>query len=101
MKALRDYISLTKPRLNFLALLTTLAGFTLAAKGPLDGRLLFFTLLGATAVAAGCGTLNQWLEVDLDRSMGRTHKRPLPSGRLTPDQAFWFGFFLSLAGVGV
>ena len=97
----KDFIALTKPRLNFLALLTTLAGFYLGSQGPMNQRLLWFVLLGATAVAAGCGALNQWLEKDLDKRMRRTQKRPLPAGRLGSDQAFWFGLFLSGGGVAV
>lgn len=67
----------------------------------MNQRLLWFVLLGATAVAAGCGALNQWLEKDLDKRMRRTQKRPLPAGRLGSDQAFWFGLFLSGGGVAV
>ena len=99
MKSFRDYITLTKPRLNSLAILTTLAGFYMGSVGPMDGKLLFFTLLGTTGVAAGCGALNQWLEADTDLHMTRTRKRPLPSGRLTRSQAFWFGLSLSAAGI--
>src|ERR1700690_3462432 len=91
LKNFRDYITLTKPRLNSLAILTTLAGFYMGSPSPLDGWLLFFTLLGTTGVAAGCGALNQWFEADADKKMTRTKKRPLPTGRLSPSQAFWFG----------
>ncbi len=101
MKNFRDYITLTKPRLNSEAIVTTLAGFYLGSPKPLDGVLLFFTLLGSTAVAAGCGALNQWLEVEADRKMRRTQKRPLPSGRISNLKAFWFGLSLSAAGVGL
>jgi len=99
LKSFRDYITLTKPRLNSLAILTTLAGFYMASRGPMDGQLLLLTLLGTTGVAAGCGALNQWLEADTDLHMVRTKKRPLPSGRLTRSQAFWFGLVLSILGV--
>ena len=101
MKGLRDYISLTKPRLNFEAILTTLAGFLLGTAHPINGALLAYALLGATGVAAGCGALNQWFEIDADRRMFRTKKRPLPSGRIGAPQAFWFGLGLSIFGVGI
>ncbi len=101
MKNFRDYITLTKPRLNSLAILTTLAGFYMGSPSPLDWRLLLFTLLGTTGVAAGCGALNQWFEVDADKRMTRTKKRPLPAGRLSAPQAFWFGLTLSAVGVVV
>jgi len=101
LKNLRDYVALTKPRLNFLALATTLAGFYLGSSGPMDKTLLLYTLLGSTAIAAGCGTLNQWLETETDRLMIRTQKRPLPSGRIMGRDAFWFGMVLSVMGVGL
>jgi heme o synthase len=101
LKNLRDYIALTKPRLNFEAILTTFFGFLLGSSRPLDWSLLGFALLGATGVAAGCGALNQWFEIDADRRMTRTQKRPLPSGRISPAKAFWFGMILSVLGVAV
>ncbi len=97
----RDFISLTKPRLNFLALLTNLAGFLLGTTGPVHWQVLFFSLMGASLLAGGCGALNQWLEVEADKKMSRTQKRPLPDGRLPLGQAFWFGALLSLGGVGL
>jgi heme o synthase len=101
LKNFRDYITLTKPRLNFLALATTLAGFYMGSSGPMNQRLLLFTLLGSTAIAAGCGTLNQWMEKETDGLMLRTQKRPLPSGRIMGRDAFWFGMIFSVAGVSL
>jgi heme o synthase len=101
MKSLRDYVTLTKPRLNFLAILTTAAGFHMGKTGPWDPSLFFFAVLGAVGVAAGCGALNQVLEKDLDLRMHRTSRRPLPQGRVKPSHAFWFGMGLSLAGLAV
>lgn len=101
MKSLRDYVTLTKPRLNFLALLTTAAGFYMGSPSPMNGWLFFFAVVGATGVAAGCGALNQWLEADIDRHMKRTQKRPLPSGKLSRSRAFWFGLALSALGLGL
>ncbi len=101
MKNFRDYITLTKPRLNSLAIVTALAGFYLGSTGPLNWALLLGSLLGTTAVAGGCGTLNQWLEAEADSQMTRTRKRPLPSGRLKKDEAFWFGMGLSVMGVSI
>ncbi len=99
LKSLRDYIALTKPRLNFLAVLTALAGFYMASPRPMDLSLLFFTMLGTIGVAGGCGALNQWLETESDKRMVRTQRRPLPAGRLSTAQAFWFGLGLSIAGL--
>ncbi len=98
MKNFRDFITLTKPRLNSLAILTTLAGFYMGSFPSMNRLNLLFTLLGTTGVAAGCAALNQWSEVAEDSRMGRTKKRPLPSGRISSPQAFWFGIVLSIAG---
>jgi heme o synthase len=94
----RDFLILIKLRLNLLALLTTLASFYLASSGPLEISLMLFTLLGTTAVAAGSGALNQWLEVEQDSKMKRTEHRPLPAGRMGAWQALILGVSLSLLG---
>ena len=99
MKNFRDYITLTKPRLNSLALLTTLAGFYMGSGAALNWGLMALSLAGTTAIAAGCATLNQWFEVEEDKKMTRTRKRPLAAGRLKSADAFWFGLFLSAAGI--
>jgi len=95
---LQDFLVLIKLRLNLLALLTTLACFYLASSGPLESSLMFFTLLGATAVAAGSAALNQWLEVEQDSKMKRTQHRPLPAGRMGAWQALVLGLSLSALG---
>lgn len=56
------------------------------------------TLFGTALVASGTAALNQWYERDADRKMRRTQMRPLPSGRLTPSQALWFGIALAVIG---
>src|SRR5579884_4276918 len=58
---LSDYWVLTKPEVNFLVVMSTLAGFYIALRGPLDFLLLFNTLLGTLLVASGTGTLNQYM----------------------------------------
>jgi protoheme IX farnesyltransferase len=93
-----DFLVLIKLRLNLLALLTTLASFYLASSGPLETSLMLFTLLGTTAVAAGSGALNQWLEVEQDSKMKRTEHRPLPAGRMGSWQALILGISLSFLG---
>ena len=95
---LADYWTLTKPEVNFLVLVSTLVGYYLASRGPLDWLRLFHTLLGTLLVASGTGTLNQYIERETDAFMRRTARRPLPAGRLSSAQAFWFGIFLSMAG---
>ena len=95
---LRDYITLTKPEVNLLILMTTSAGFYLGSRVPLHIAGLINTLIGTLLVASGTATLNQWMERAWDGQMRRTASRPLPSGRINPSQAFWFGTNVSIAG---
>ena len=95
---LRDYYALTKPEVNLLILMTTSAGYYLATRGPLRIAGLLNTLLGTLLVASGTATLNQWMERIWDGLMRRTASRPLPAGRVSAREAFYFGTLLSVAG---
>jgi len=95
---LSDYWTLTKPEVNLLVVASTLAGFDLGSRGPLDWLRLVHTLLGTLLVASGTATLNQFLEREPDSRMRRTARRPLPAGRLAPECALYFGVLLSVAG---
>lgn len=92
------YADLVKARLTLLVLLTTLAGFYVGWRGPMDYALLFHTLAGTALVASGAAALNQLLEREHDAKMRRTASRPLPSGRLQPVTVMLFGGICSLAG---
>ena len=94
-----DYVILTKPRLNLLVLITTLAGAYLAAPGGVPLPLLVHTLLGTALVAGGAAALNQVWERDTDRLMARTSGRPLPGGRLGTAEGTWCGVALSVVGL--
>jgi len=93
------YLELTKPNIVWLILLSTGIGFYVASEGPLAFGLLFHTLCATALLAGGTGTLNQWLERDIDAKMRRTQGRPLPSGRIGERSALWFGLGLSFAGL--
>ncbi|MGA9393391.1 MAG: heme o synthase [Candidatus Sulfotelmatobacter sp.] len=95
---LRDYYTLTKPEVNLLILMTTSAGYYLASRGPFRIAGLINTLVGTLLVASGTATLNQWMERVWDGQMRRTANRPLPSGRVSAREGFWFGMLLSVAG---
>lgn len=91
MARAKDWWELTKPRLNFLVLLTSLAGYAMAPAG-LEGRAPFWGfVLAVWLLAASSAILNMWLERDSDRLMERTAKRPLADRRLDPRPAFWAG----------
>src|SRR4051794_37007097 len=95
---LRCYYTLTKPEVNLLILMTTSAGYYLAAPGPVRILGLINTLIGTLLVASGTATLNQWMERVWDGQMRRTASRPLPSGRLSAIEALVFGVILSITG---
>lgn len=90
----RDLLSLTKPRINLLALCTTAGGMKLAG-GTLTSPQAGLTLLGTAFVVAGAATLNCYFERDIDARMKRTRNRPLPAGRLAPQVALTLGIALS------
>jgi protoheme IX farnesyltransferase len=90
------YIELTKPRITFLIVLTSAAGFCLGARGAVNYLVFTHAMLGIALLSSGIATLNQFMERDLDGLMRRTESRPLPSGRLAPFEALWFGITLTL-----
>ena len=92
------YADLVKARLTLLVLLTTLVGFYVGHRGPMDFLLMFHTLLGTALVASGAAALNQLLEREHDAKMRRTASRPLPSGRLQPVTVMLFGGVCALVG---
>jgi len=96
-----DYLALIKPRVTFMVLVTTAAGFHLGAGGPLDATRLILTLLGTLLVAAGTSALNQYAEREADARMLRTRDRPLPAGRMAPPAALLFALLISTAGLGI
>ena len=96
---MKDFIALTKPGLVIMLVLTTCVGFYLGTDGPVDWLLLLHTLAGTTLAAGGTLALNQFMERDRDALMQRTRKRPLPAGKLRPAQALWFGVSITVAGL--
>lgn len=99
-RAWADFVTLTKPRVNLLVLVTTIIGFHLGnGAGRADYALLFNTVVGTFLVASGAAAFNQVLERDVDAKMRRTMSRPLPDGRLTAREALWFAAALSATGV--
>jgi protoheme IX farnesyltransferase len=104
-----DYLSLTKPRIVLMVLITVGVGYLLGARGSayksgLEDRIDFnpmafaLTLLGAGLVAGGASALNQYMERSRDARMRRTSRRALPSGRLAPAEAAFFGSALGFVG---
>lgn len=90
------YFELTKPRIAFMLVLTSAAGFYLGVKQTFDVWLFVNSMVGITLLAFGVATLNQFLERETDRLMARTAKRPLPTSRVSPNEALIFGLLICL-----
>jgi protoheme IX farnesyltransferase len=90
----RDYITLTKPRIMSLLLLTGAAGMFVGAKGVPPLGLFAVTMVGLALACGGSSALNHVLDRDLDRLMRRTGHRPVAEDRVTPERAVEFGLAL-------
>jgi heme o synthase len=93
------YADLFKARLSSLVLLTTLVGFYLGSRGPVDLLLMCHTLVATALLASGAAALNQFLEREYDGWMHRTQDRPLPSGRLHPQTVLVVGCAAATIGL--
>lgn len=96
LEIIQSYYQLTKPRIIPLLLITTAASMWMASHGRVDPILLLVTLVGGTLAAASAQTLNCIYDRDIDYAMERTRKRPLPSGRVQPRDAFIFALVLGV-----
>lgn len=98
---LNDYISLTKPKVISLLLVTTLGAMYITEAGAPSLWLVFWTMLGGYLAAGGAGAINCAFDSDIDINMGRTSRRPVPSGRISRRNAMLFGMALSALSVVV
>lgn len=96
---LTDYLTLAKPRLVSLVLLTTAVGFVVGAGQSVSFMGLLHVLIGTALVAGGGAALNQYLERDADARMRRTADRPLPAARLEAKEGLVFGTLVALSGL--
>ena len=94
---LLGYLSLTKPRVIELLLVTTIPAMLLAHRGSVDPLLILNTLVGGLLAAAGANTLNCVADADIDKKMKRTEGRPLARDSVPRSHAFVFGLALSVA----
>jgi protoheme IX farnesyltransferase len=92
----RNYVSLTKPGIIVLLLITTVPAMVVANKGWPSTWLVVATVVGGTLSAAGANTINCWYDRDIDAVMKRTQSRPLVTGAIEPAHALAFG-----VGLGV
>jgi protoheme IX farnesyltransferase len=96
-----DLVSLTKPRVVVMVLVTTVVGYYVGLAGAPDYGRLIALVIGTLLAAGGTLALNQYWERDVDALMERTRTRPLPEGRLAPLEALLFGAGLTAAGLAV
>jgi heme o synthase len=95
---LADYVSLAKPRILLLLLITELGAMIAAARGWPGTSLTLAALAGGAFSAGGAAAINCWFDRDIDAVMARTCTRPIPSGRIAPANALVFGIGLSTLG---
>jgi protoheme IX farnesyltransferase len=93
-----DFIQLMKPRVMVLVVFTALAAM-LAAPGTIHPFIGAIAVISIAIGAGASGALNMWYDADIDARMTRTASRPLPMGRMTPDEALSFGTILSVGSV--
>ena len=103
-KNIQSYWELTKPDIMFLVLISTFLGYFLGVQfigGNIFGNpfVLIHLMIGAILSSSGVAILNEYIEKDQDAKMNRTCKRPLPSGRISPNRALFFGIVVSVVGV--
>ena len=92
---LRDYLTLTKPKVQSLLLFTTITTMYVAGDPSLE--LVFLTCLGGALSAGGAGAINHAVDRDIDRQMARTATRPVAAGRISPAASIAFGTLLGCA----
>jgi heme o synthase len=88
-----DYVTLTKPKVQLLLLLTTVT--TMYVAGDPSLSLIALTLIGGSLSAGGAAAVNHYWDRDIDAEMRRTSTRPVPSGRISPRAALIFGVVLA------
>jgi protoheme IX farnesyltransferase len=93
-----DYLALLKPRVMSLVVFTGFAGLMLAP-GSLHPVLAAVAVLCIAVGAGAAGAINMWYDRDIDAVMRRTCARPIPAGRVQPEEALAFGIVLSLGAV--
>jgi len=95
------FFALTKPRLNSLTVATAGVGYFLGATSPIDLLMMLHVLVGSGLVAGGAAAFNQVAERDIDETMARTKLRPMPMGRVSPNEGRIFAVIVSAVGLMV
>jgi protoheme IX farnesyltransferase len=96
MRIVKLFFELTKIKITFAVMLTTIVGYALAANS-FDAKMII-PVLGLFVLAMGSAVLNQYQEYELDSKMDRTKNRPIPSGRITPFNALLLSIIMIFSG---
>jgi heme o synthase len=91
-------LELTKPSVTALVMVTMVSG-ALATSLPIPGFRLALSMFATACVVGAANAFNMWMERDSDALMSRTRKRPLPTGRLSPEVVLGFGTLLAVVGL--
>jgi heme o synthase len=98
---LADMVTLTKPRIISLLLVTTVAPMFITPAGLPAPMLVFWVVVGGYLMAGGANAINMWFDRDIDTKMTRTKLRPIPSGRVTPAFGLAFGIGLAILAFAI
>jgi protoheme IX farnesyltransferase len=98
---LRDLLSLTKPRIISLLLVTTVAPMFITPAGLPSPSLVFWVIVGGYLMAGGANAINMWFDWDIDSKMSRTRLRPIPAGRISPAAGLAFGIGLGIVAFAI
>jgi protoheme IX farnesyltransferase len=93
-----DYIALMKPRVMSLVVFTTIVGMLMAPAMP-HPLLMVISIISIAAGAGASGAINQWYDRDIDAVMLRTRNRPIPAGKVMPEEALSLGVIISLFSI--
>lgn len=94
----RSYYDICKPKVVALLVLTALVGMSLSVPGGLPWQLLLPAMLGIALLSGAAAAINHIVDEKIDRIMGRTHKRPLPEGKISPGNAITFAASIAVMG---
>ena len=93
---IKDYTTLTKPKVNLLLVITALSAIFLASNNLPSLQVLVAVVIGGTLASGGAGAINHSIDKDIDNTMKRTSKRPVAGDRISRTNALIFGIVLNL-----
>ena len=94
---IKDYTTLTKPKVNLLLVITALSAIFLASENLPSIQVLIAVIVGGTFASGGAGAINHSIDKDIDNTMKRTSKRPVAGERISKLNALIFGILLNVA----